>query len=76
MKITVRVVPNAKENRIVKESEEKLRVYIREKPREGRANKALIELLSEFFGAEKSRIRIVKGLKSREKVVEIADYEK
>jgi uncharacterized protein YggU (UPF0235/DUF167 family) len=50
-------------------------VKIREKPVDGEANKWLIEALSEFFDVPKSRINIVLGHTSREKVVEIIDVE-
>lgn len=42
-----------------------------EPPVENRANIALVESLSDHFGIPKSRIRIVAGLKSKNKVVEI-----
>ena len=38
---------------------------------EGRANEALIDVLSEHFGVKRSTIEIVKGLKSRYKIVNI-----
>lgn len=76
MRLSIKVIANAKENKILEESEGKFKVYLREKAINGRANKALIELLSDFFGTKKSRIRIVRGLKSREKIVELFDYER
>lgn len=38
---------------------------------DGRANNALIGFLSEHYNVPKSRVRIVRGEKSRNKVVEI-----
>ena len=38
---------------------------------EGRANKRLIELLSEHFGIKKYDISIVKGETNRDKILEI-----
>jgi len=38
---------------------------------EGRANEALVEFLAEHFGVKRSAIEIVKGLKSRHKIVNI-----
>ncbi len=72
MLIDVRVTPNAKRNEVKKEAE-RLKVHMTAKPVEGKANKALIDLLSDHFGVNKSAIKIVKGEKSRDKVVEIEE---
>ena len=39
--------------------------------KEGKANKKLVEILSKHFSKPKSSIRIVKGLTSKNKVIEI-----
>lgn len=39
--------------------------------REGKANRAIIELLAGYFSIPKSAIRIVRGQTSRKKLVEI-----
>ncbi len=72
MRLVVRVIPNAKENRVERERNG-LRVYVKAKPVKGEANKAVTEVLARYFGVRKSQIRIVKGLLSREKVVEISE---
>lgn len=38
---------------------------------DGRANKAVVEVLAEFYKVKKSSVRIIRGEKSREKVVEV-----
>ena len=45
---------------------------IKSPPERGRANAELVKILSRHFGVESSRIRIVSGLTSRKKLVEIA----
>ena len=67
----VRVTPHAKQNKVV-ENDGVLRVYTTVAPENGRANSAVIELLSEYFGVAKSQIKIVRGVAARDKVVEIA----
>ena len=69
--LKVRVTPNAKEARVVKLGEADYEVRVDEKAADGRANKRLVEILSEHFGIPKSRIVIVKGARSRDKVLEI-----
>ncbi len=71
MLVKVRVTPNAKEVRISKTSEAGYEVKVDEKAVGGRANKRLLEILSKHFNVPKSKITIVKGAKSRDKMVEI-----
>lgn len=68
--IKVKVIPNAKKNKVV-ESEGLFKVYVNAPAVDGKANKALIAVLSEYFNIRKGSIKIVRGEKSREKVVEI-----
>ena len=70
--IKIKVVPNAKKNKILTECDG-LKVYVTAQPTGGRANKAVIELLAEFFDVRKGSVRIIKGEKSREKIVEIEE---
>ncbi len=71
MLIRVHVTPNAKEPGVTKVGDGSFEVKVNEKAMDGRANKRLVEILSEHFGVSKSRIRIVRGAKSREKVLEV-----
>ncbi|MDO9465582.1 MAG: DUF167 domain-containing protein [bacterium] len=68
--INIRVIPNAKKNN-VSEQQGKLKVHISAPAVDGKANKALIKVLAEYFKIKKNNIRIIRGTKSREKVVEI-----
>ena len=72
MRLTIRVIPNAKQNRIVQDVTG-YKVYLTAPPVEGKANKALIKFLAEHFEVKKSGVRIIRGLKTRDKVVEITD---
>jgi len=71
-KFNIKVMPNAKHNKLAEEPG-RLKVYLTARAVEGKANAALIEFLSEHFGVRKSSISIIRGLTSREKVVEIRD---
>lgn len=70
MKISVRVKPNARAERIEPKGNE-FTVYVKEPPKENKANKAVIKALARYFKTPKSAISIVRGLKSRHKVIEI-----
>jgi len=69
-RLDIKVVPNAKKNKLIEESG-RLKVYLMAQAVEGRANAALIEFLAEHFKVKKSAVKIVRGLTSREKIVEI-----
>jgi len=67
---SIRVTPHAKQNKVV-ESNGALRVYTTIAPENGRANDAVIKLLSEYFDVPKSKIKILRGLTGRDKVVAV-----
>lgn len=72
MKVEIKGIPHAHREMIKKEGE-LLKVYLCAPAIEGRANQALIELLARHFKVRKQDIEIVKGLKSRNKTVNIND---
>ncbi len=69
-RLNIKVIPNARQNKLVEEPG-RFKVYLTAPAVEGKANAALIEFLAEHFKTKKSRISIIRGLTSREKVVEI-----
>ncbi len=73
MLIKVRVTPNSKEARVDRVDEATYEVRVEERATDGRANKRLVEVLSEYFGLPESRVVIVKGAKSRDKIVGVVD---
>jgi uncharacterized protein YggU (UPF0235/DUF167 family) len=56
---------------VVKLREADFEVRVDEKAADGRANKRLLEILSEHFGIPKSMIFIARGARSRDKILEI-----
>jgi len=71
MKIQVKVKPDSKTEGLSREGDSFI-VKVKEPPKEGRANQAVIKLLAEHFGISQSQIRILSGFRSRNKVVEVA----
>ena len=71
MKISVNVKPNAKQVKIERVNESHFLIRVKEKPQEGKANKAVIKVLAEYFEVPQSRIVLLKGQSSKEKIFEI-----
>jgi hypothetical protein len=71
MKVAVRVVPGAKMQQVQAALDGTLKVWLCAEAKEGKANKALIEFLADYYGVSKSLVRIVSGSKIKNKIVEI-----
>lgn len=70
MVIKVKVIPKAKKEKVIKETDY-WKVYVKAPAVEGKANKRLIQVLAEWFDTKKVNVTILRGEKSREKIVEI-----
>ena len=71
MIISVTVKPRSARTRVVKLSGNEYVVAVSAPPREGRANAAIVEALSDFFAVSKSRVTILRGDTSKHKVIEV-----
>ena len=71
MKVKVRVQPKTSRNEIISQFDGTLKVFLTVSPVEGKANEALVKIIAKEYNVAKSRVRIVQGLKSRDKIVEI-----
>ena len=67
----IKVFPNSKTQEVVKNTDTDFEVRIKEKPVAGKANKAVISALADHFNITTSQIRVVKGTKNRNKIIEI-----
>lgn len=70
--IAVRVTPKASRERI-EVTGDLIRVYVTVVPEDGKANAAVQTLLAKALGVAKSRLALVRGATSREKVFRISD---
>jgi len=68
MKIRIKVKPNAGKQEIIKIKKDEYKVSLREKAENNKANIELLKLLKKYF---KREVKIVKGLKGRNKIVEL-----
>lgn len=71
MIISVKVQTQAREDKIEEIGIDSYKVWVVESPQSGRANEALIEVLSDYFNVAPSLIKIKSGNKSTNKLVEI-----
>jgi uncharacterized protein len=70
-RLAVKITPNAGRNEVTGFKEGVLQIKIAAPPEKGKANKELVDFLSERLGIRKSTILIIKGQTSRNKVVSI-----
>ncbi|HEY8166370.1 MAG TPA: DUF167 domain-containing protein [Gemmatimonadaceae bacterium] len=72
VRFDVRVQPRASRSEIVGPYAQALKVRVAAPPVDGSANDALVDLLAREMGVAKRDIRIVGGLASRNKTVEVS----
>lgn len=71
MNIFVKARPNSKKEEVTKINETTFTVAVKEPPIQGRANIAIIKALAEYFEVAPSKIKIISGHTSRQKIIEI-----
>ncbi|MCK4967937.1 MAG: DUF167 domain-containing protein [Candidatus Aenigmarchaeota archaeon] len=73
MLIKVKVFPKAHQNEVIKKSPDQFVVKIKAKPERGLANQLLLEELSKYWQISIEKIRIIRGLKRKNKILEIKE---
>lgn len=68
MLIKVKVFPNAKKEKIIEKDKDSFEVYVKEKAKEGKANKRVLKLISLYFKLPEQKIRLIRGVKERNKI--------
>ena len=74
--INIYLQPASKEDKVVGLYEGNLKIKIKEKPIEGKANEYLIKFLSKLFKVPKSEISIISGETSKKKRIFLSLAEK
>ncbi len=67
--VSVKVQPNASKDRVVGEYADQLKIAVTVAPEKGKANKAVIKVLSKSLGIKSSYIEILSGETSRDKKI-------
>ena len=70
MRVQIKTIPNAKKESVI-EAGGIYVVRVKAVPEKGKANEAVIKLLAKHFKVAKNQIKIIRGLASRHKTVEI-----
>jgi len=73
---TVYVQPRASRNELCGTVGNEIKLRLTSPPVEGSANKMCTEFLAELLGIAKSRVRILRGEKSRHKTIKVFDVKK
>ena len=73
MKIFVTAKPNSRENKVEKIDGTHYRVRVKAPPERGRANEAIVQMLAEYLGCPKSKITILTGHSSKNKIISLAE---
>jgi len=71
MLINIKVITRASENKIEKEAKGRLKAYLKAIPEKGKANALLIKLLADYYKVSKNQIKIIKGARSKNKIIKI-----
>lgn len=71
MKIFVKAKSSSKNESVKKLDETNFEVCVKEPARGGMANEAIRKRIAEYFGVSRSRVRLIMGKTSREKLFDI-----
>ena len=69
MNVKVKVITNAKQNLVETQLDSSIKVKLSAVPVKGKANEELVEVLAKHYNIKKSRVRILKGKTSKEKIL-------
>ena len=72
--VSVKVQPNASKDRVVGKHGDQIKIAVTVAPEKGKANKAVIKVLSKWLGVKNSDIQIISGETSRDKKVFIGNF--
>lgn len=72
MKISVKVITGANKRRIVQMNVNEIKVYVKAQPVKGKANEEVIDLIAKHFNVRRGDVEIIRGERSRNKVIHIS----
>lgn len=74
--ISIKAIPNAKKAEIIDNGFDDLgrrnfKIKVHQPPEDGKANQEVIRMVADYFKVKKSNVRMISGMISRNKVLEI-----
>lgn len=72
MRITVYVKTRKNESKVIKKNFAEYEVWVKSAPIKGSANKELIKTLADYFNVKTYNLRIIKGVTSSVKIIELS----
>lgn len=72
MRMDIKVKAGKNEGKVIKRDFAKYEVWVKSPPTKGLANKELIKVLANYFNVKPYNLRIVKGFRSPEKIIELS----
>lgn len=73
VKVDIKVQPRSSLQKVARNPDGSLKVYLRSAPSNGKANKELRQVIAEFYKIRKSTVKIITGHTSRNKIIEIKE---
>lgn len=70
MKIKIKLHPNSSQEKISDAGNNEFEIWIKEKPLENKANTELLKVLKKYF---KKEVKIISGVRGRNKIIEVFD---
>ena len=74
-RLRLRVVPGARDSRLVGRYGDAWKVQVSAAPERGSANDAVVRLLADLLAVPRNEVLLVSGHRSRDKIVELAGLE-
>lgn len=71
MRYFIKTKPHARKTCVEQIGESRLAVSVTQPANDGKANDAVVKALASYFKTSKSKVIIVSGHKSREKIIEV-----
>jgi hypothetical protein len=67
----IKVLVKFGKNSAVMEKDGVLEIKVNVRPEKGKANKQVIQMVAQYFDVTKNSVSIIKGLKSRHKIIQL-----
>ena len=71
--IRVKAFPDAKKQHLEEVSEKVLRIFVREPPKDNRANKQILKIVAEHYTIPENKLRMIAGHQFQNKTIQVLE---